>query len=121
MSDLKEERTQPVTRSNTLALPAPWLLAALFTTVTSAQDATRSTGWVAIPVSEYATLHVRAFPSEREPDPLLVEATLTRVEYDLQIKGRPGGGQARLTVDVFKGRMGARSDPRRPAGSRGET
>jgi hypothetical protein len=61
-----------------------------------------SPGWVVIPVDEYQSLRSRAFPAEREPEPPPVEATLTRVDYDLRVNGELATGQASLTVDVIK-------------------
>src|SRR5262245_32165837 len=46
---------------------------------------TSAPGWVVIPVEEYQHLRARAFPGEREPEPPPVEATLTRVDYDLHV------------------------------------
>jgi hypothetical protein len=65
-------------------------------------DASRSPGWVVISVSEYETLRARAYPGEREPEPPPVDATLTRVDYDLHIAGELATGRASLTVDVLK-------------------
>jgi len=66
-------------------------------------DAARSSGWVVIGVEEYRTLHARAYPSEREPEMAPpVEATMTRVDYDLHINGDLATGQATLTIDVLK-------------------
>jgi len=67
-----------------------------------AQTAVHSPGWVVLPVDEYRTLHARAYPTEREPEPPPVEATLTRVDYDLRINGDLAYGRASLTVDVLK-------------------
>jgi len=67
-----------------------------------AQTAPHSPGWVVLPVEEYRTLHARAYPTEREPEPPPVEATLTRVDYDLRINGDLASGRASLTVDVLK-------------------
>jgi hypothetical protein len=55
-----------------------------------------------IPVAEYRFLRAKAFPAEREPEPAPVEATLTRVSYELRINGDLAVGQASLTVDVVK-------------------
>jgi hypothetical protein len=55
-----------------------------------------------LPVEEYRTLHTRAYPIERDPEPPPVEATLTRVDYDLRIDGELASGRASLTVDVLK-------------------
>jgi hypothetical protein len=67
-----------------------------------AQSAVRSEGWVVIPVDEYRALRLRAFPPERPADPPPVDATLTRVEYDLRANGDAIAGEARVTVDVLK-------------------
>jgi hypothetical protein len=67
-----------------------------------AQTTSRSSGWVVLAVDEYRTLHARAYPIEREPEPPPVEATLTRVDYDLRIDGELASGRASLTVDVLK-------------------
>jgi hypothetical protein len=55
-------------------------------------------------VSEYESLRARAFPAEHEPEAPPVEATLTRVDYDLQVNsnGDLASGRASLTVDVIK-------------------
>ena len=68
----------------------------------SAQTAEHSPGWVVLPVEEYRTLHARAYPAEREPEPPPVDATLTRVDYDLRINGELAAGRATLTIDVLK-------------------
>jgi hypothetical protein len=69
-----------------------------------AQDASSAPGWVVIPVEQYEALRARAFPAEREPETPPVEATLTRVDYDLRVNGAGdlATGQATLTVDVIK-------------------
>lgn len=59
-------------------------------------------GWVVIPVEEYRSLRLRAFPPDTPPDPPPVDAALTRVEYDLRVDGGTASGEARLTVDVLK-------------------
>jgi hypothetical protein len=53
-------------------------------------------------VDEYRTLHARAYPADRDPEPPPVEATLTRVDYDIRINGDLASGRATLTVDVLK-------------------
>src|SRR5437762_1050701 len=65
------------------------LLALLFISAASSmgQTAAHSPGWVVLPVDEYRDLHARAYPIERDPEPPPVEATLTRVDYDLRIEG----------------------------------
>ena len=98
-------------KSRPILLPLCGLsLAALtiFAPISSTQTVERSPGWVVLPVEEYRTLHERAYPVEREPEPPPLEATLTRVDYDLRIDGgtASGGelasGRATLTIDVLK-------------------
>jgi hypothetical protein len=59
-------------------------------------------GWVVLPVSEYVALRHAALPEEAEPLPPPVEATLSRIDYDLKVDGDLASGEARLTVDVIK-------------------
>ncbi len=98
--------------SNILPFPAPsrvlkiwctFIVAMFFLCVPylSAQDS-RSPGWVVIPIEEYQSLHNRAFPPDHDPEPPPVEATLTRVDYDLRVVGDLATGRATLTVDVLK-------------------
>jgi hypothetical protein len=77
-----------------LALCSAWPLLA--------QDANHSPGWVVISVPEYRALRVKAYPAEREPEPPPVDATLTRVDYDLRVDTDLVSGRATLTVDVLK-------------------
>jgi hypothetical protein len=61
-----------------------------------------TSGWVVIPVEDYRALRAKAFPVEPEPEAPPVQATLTRVDYDLQVNGDVARGRASLTVDVLK-------------------
>ena len=70
--------------------------------VCSAQDPATTEGWVVLPVDDYRALRLAAFPTEREPEAPPVEATLTRVDYDLKVEGELASGEARLTIDVIK-------------------
>src|SRR5260370_40425410 len=74
----------------------------MLVTVASAQELSRSPGWVVIPVDQYRTLRAQAFPIEGAPEQPPVEATLTRVDYDLKVTGDLAVGGASLTVDVLK-------------------
>lgn len=82
----------------------PVLLAIALTTTTSfAQTAGQNTdGWVVLPVSEYAALRHAAFPAEAESPRPTVEATLSRLDYDLKVDGDLASGEARLTIDVIR-------------------
>jgi hypothetical protein len=65
-------------------------------------DGLHAAGWVVIPVEEYRVLRAKAYPVDHDPEPPPVEATLTRVDYDLRIPGDLATGRASLTVDVLK-------------------
>ena len=67
-----------------------------------AQNSATTNGWVVLPVTEYTALRNAAFPADAEPVPPPVEATLSRIDYDLKIDGDLASGEARLTVDVIK-------------------
>jgi len=68
----------------------------------SAQTALHAPGWVVITIGDYRSLHAKAYPPDREPEAPPVDATLTRVDYDLRIDGDLAAGRASLTVDVLK-------------------
>src|SRR5271155_5402116 len=65
-------------------------------------DASHAAGWVVIPVQEYRVLRAKAYPVEHDPEPPPMDATLTRVDYDLHVAGDLAAGRASLTVDVLK-------------------
>ncbi len=67
-----------------------------------AQTPAPTDGWVVLPVNEYTALRHAAFPLEAEPGAPPVEATLSRIDYDLKVDGDLASGEARLTVDVIK-------------------
>jgi hypothetical protein len=95
--------TFPRIREGLLSGCASLLVLLLFTAAHAmGQTAAHSPGWVVLPVEEYRTLHARAYPTERDPEPPPVEATLTRVEYDLRIDSELASGRATLTIDVLK-------------------
>jgi hypothetical protein len=93
---------------NGLRLPASRLLFALMLIVTTgltglAQTAaTARDGWVVLPISEYTALKKAAYPDEPEPTAPPVEATLSRIDYNLKVDGDLATGEVRLTVDVIK-------------------
>ncbi len=68
----------------------------------SHSELSRSAGWVVIPVEEYRVLRAKAYPVEHDPEPPPLDATLTRVDYDLRVAGEVAAGRASLTVDVLK-------------------
>jgi hypothetical protein len=72
------------------------------TAVAGAQEPARSEGWVVISVDEYRALRIRAFPPDPGKAPPPVDATITRVHYDLSATGTSATGTVALTVDVLK-------------------
>ena len=54
-----------------------------------------------MPASEYRALRTRAYPAGHEPESPPMDATLTRVDYDLQIAGDLASGRATITIDVL--------------------
>jgi len=69
---------------------------------TSPSGATAGNGWVVLPINEYQALRQAAFPADAAPVQPPVEATLTRIDYDLKVEGDLASGEARLTIDVIK-------------------
>jgi hypothetical protein len=67
-----------------------------------AQEPARTDGWVVLPVEDYRALRSRAYPTPPDPSPPPVDATLSRVDYELRAAGETLTGQARLTIDVLK-------------------
>src|SRR6185436_16731468 len=65
-------------------------------------QATSAEGWVVLPVEEYRALRERANPPPPLPPAPPVEATLTRVDYDLRVDGESITGRALLLIDVLK-------------------
>ncbi len=98
----------PQLRGISLRSFVPLVLAAsiLPGTAACAQDkpaeASHREGWVVIPVDEYKVLRAKAYPVEHDPEPPPMDATLTRVDYDLHVMGNLAAGRANLTVDVLK-------------------
>ena len=103
MSNRSSERAVPAPKLAVLLVSASLLVGVMiFAPNSFAQDSSRSPGWVVLPVDEYRSLHERAYPVEREPEPPPVDATLTRVDYDLRINSDLASGRATLTIDVLK-------------------
>ena len=75
---------------------------ALLSAQEKAPELSHTAGWVVIPVEEYRVLRAKAYPVEPNPEPPPVEATLTRVDYDLHVTGDLASGRADLTIDVLK-------------------
>src|SRR6202166_3769712 len=65
-------------------------------------EPSHTAGWVVISVDEYRVLRAKAYPVEHDPEPPPLDATLTRVDYDLHVAGDLAAGRASLTVDVLK-------------------
>ena len=59
-------------------------------------------GWVVLPVEEYCALRERALPPAPPPAAPPLDATLTRVDYDLRVERDTVAGRALLTIDVLR-------------------
>ena len=67
-----------------------------------AQTATAPDGWVVLGVDEYRALRERAAPPPPRPEAPPVDATLTRIDYDLRVDGDTVAGRAVLTIDALR-------------------
>ena len=83
-------------------LAVPFLFPVGALTQEKPPDTSHAAGWVVIPVDEYRVLRAKAYPVEHDPEPPPLDATLTRVDYDLHVRGELAQGHANLTVDVLK-------------------
>jgi hypothetical protein len=83
-------------------LPLLCLCVFLIAATCSRAEDPSAPGWVVIPVTEYRTLHNKAYPVEPEPETPPVQATLTRIDYDVHVDGDVATGRVNLTVDVLK-------------------
>jgi hypothetical protein len=102
MPNTKLYRHSPNAVHTSLVIVCTIGLLAFFATQLAAQEPSHSPGWVVISVPDYHALRVKAFPTEREPEPPPVDATLSRVEYELLADSGVAAGRATLTVDVLK-------------------
>jgi hypothetical protein len=68
----------------------------------AAQTTAPPEGWVVLPLDEYKALREKAQPPPAASTPPPVDATLTRVDYDLRVDGDAVSGRARLTIDVLR-------------------
>ncbi len=107
LAALSTQSTEPIAIQKFPAIVTRFLcltLLVVFAAVAGQAQNTGSTtdGWVVLPVGEYTTLRRAAFPADAEPLPPPIEATLSRIDYDLKVDGDLATGEARLTVDVIK-------------------
>jgi hypothetical protein len=91
-----------VLRSMVLIFVGSFIAASLVLAQEKAATSTHAAGWVVLPINEYRVLRAKAYPAEPIPEPPPLDATLTRVEYDLHVLGDLATGNAKLTVDVLK-------------------
>jgi hypothetical protein len=68
----------------------------------TAQTVAPGDGWVVLPVDEYRALRDRANPAPAAPAAPPVEATVTRIDYDLRVDTDSVTGRALITIDVLK-------------------
>ena len=80
-----------------VAIGVCWMTAV----VPAAAQAPAPDGWVVLSVEEYRSLRDRALGVVPPPPAPPAEATLTRVDYELQFDGESIAGRAVLTADVL--------------------
>src|SRR5262245_16396169 len=78
------------------------ILVCLCAATTVRAQAPAPDGWVVLPVDEYFALRARAIPAPTPPPAPPVDATLTRIDYELRSEGEAIAGRALLTVDVLR-------------------
>ncbi len=89
-------------RSLFLIFLGSFLAASLAVAQEKGAPSPHAAGWVVLPINEYRVLRAKAYPTEPIPEPPPLDATLTRVDYDLHVLGDLATGSAKLTVDVLK-------------------
>ena len=67
-----------------------------------AQTTAPPDGWVVLTVDEYRVLRQRANPTPTPTPSPPVDATLTRLDYDLRVDSDAVTGRAQLTIDVLR-------------------
>src|SRR5262245_11401028 len=85
-----------------LVLAAVLVCVCFLGAVPIAQTAAPPDGWVVLPVDEYRALRDRANPPPPTVASPPVDATLTRVDYDLRVDTDAVTGRAVLTIDVLR-------------------
>lgn len=86
------------------------LIVCLCAATTARAQAPMPDGWVVLPVDEYRALRARANPDDPAPTPPPVDATLTRIDYDIRVDPSTSlgasndtvVGRALLTIDVLR-------------------
>ena len=78
------------------------MIVCAFAAATARAQAPAPEGWVVLPVDEYRALLARTSPLGPAPAPPPVDATLTRIDYELRLEGEAIAGRAQLTVDVLR-------------------
>ena len=86
------------------------ILVCLCAAVNARAQAPAGEGWVVLPVDEYRALRARAIPEPPAPAAPPVDATLTRIDYELRVDpstslaagGDTIAGRVLLTVDVLR-------------------
>src|SRR6185436_1493240 len=99
----RQKRRGLMHRAPTLAMT--FIVCALSISISGrvhAQTTATPDGWVVLGIDEYRALRERAAPSPPRPEAPPVDATLTRVDYDLRIDGDGVAGRATLTIDTLR-------------------
>ena len=97
-----EDRARGHMRTTWIALLVTLATICLAVDRTAAQTPASGDGWVVIPVTDYRMLRGKAYPIAPTPPPPPIDATLTRLAYDLTLAGESVTGTATADVDVLK-------------------
>jgi hypothetical protein len=89
-------------RQRRLVLPTVVVCTFLAGAHIAAQSVPPAEGWVVLSVDEYRALREKALPPPPLPATSPVDATLTRVDYDLRVNADSITGRALLTIDVLR-------------------
>jgi hypothetical protein len=78
------------------------IVCALAVSARLSAQTTAADGWVVLPVDEYRALRDRANAQPPPPPGPAIDATLTRIDYELRIENESVTGRALLTIDVLR-------------------
>ena len=104
-------------RSLFLICLGSFIAASLAVAQEKAATSPHAAGWVVLPINEYRVLRAKAYPTEPVPEPPPLDATLTRVDYDLRVAGDLAAGRETHS-GRFEGRLGTGAGTSRIAGAR---
>jgi hypothetical protein len=94
----RRDREDSMNRAPTLVFAV--VVCALAITVDAAAQTAAAEGWVVLPLDEYRALRDRGLALP--PPTGRIDATLTRVDYDLRVENDSASGRVLLTIDLMR-------------------